>query len=90
MLLEERIPDGWQPRIRNPGGLTLTTFQFTVLPVELGVKEEVRSIIDEIQKTQAEVMGATPTVVRTDHPALPFVLTFLTLVGVLVLGWRSR
>ena len=52
--------------------------------------QAIPSIIDEIQKTQAEVMGATPTVVRTDHPALPFVLTFLTLVGVLVLGWRSR
>ena len=35
-------------------------------------------------------MGATPTVVRTDHPATGFVLTFLTLVGILVLGWRTR
>lgn len=46
MLLEERIPDGWQPRVRNPGGLTLTTFQFTVLPVELGVREEVRETLE--------------------------------------------
>ncbi|EPT01972.1 hypothetical protein FOMPIDRAFT_1048262 [Fomitopsis schrenkii] len=45
MLLEERIPDGWQPRVRNPGGLTLTTFQFTVLPVELGIKEEIRETL---------------------------------------------
>jgi Ca-activated chloride channel homolog len=52
--------------------------------------EAIPSIINEIQKTQAEVMGATPTVIRTDHPGLGFVLTFLSLVGVLVLGWRTR
>ncbi|KZT08126.1 chloroperoxidase-like protein [Laetiporus sulphureus 93-53] len=40
MLLEERIPDGWQSRIRRPGGLTLTEFQGTVLTVEFGIKEE--------------------------------------------------
>ncbi|KZT63476.1 chloroperoxidase-like protein [Daedalea quercina L-15889] len=45
MLLEERIPDGWQPRIRHPGGLTMTTFQFTVAKVELGVKEEVEDTL---------------------------------------------
>lgn len=52
--------------------------------------EAIPSIINQIQKTQAEVLGATPTVVRTDHPALGFVLTFLSLVGILILGWRVR
>ncbi|AXK45377.1 vWA domain-containing protein [Brachybacterium saurashtrense] len=52
--------------------------------------EAIPSIIGQIQKTQAEVLGATPTVLRTDHPAFGFVLTFLSLVGILVLGWRSR
>ena len=52
--------------------------------------EAIPSIINQIQKTQAEVLGATPTVVRTDHPALGFVLTFLSLVGILILGWRAR
>lgn len=45
MLLEERIPDGWQPRVRRPWGLTLTEFQPTVLKVELGIKEEVQSAL---------------------------------------------
>ncbi|TFY63855.1 heme-thiolate peroxidase [Rhodofomes roseus] len=45
MLLEERIPDGWQPRIRNPGGLTMATFQTTVIKVELGIKEEVEDTL---------------------------------------------
>ncbi|OSX56776.1 hypothetical protein POSPLADRAFT_1050466 [Postia placenta MAD-698-R-SB12] len=40
ILLEERIPEGWQPRIRNPAGLTLTAFQPTVLGIELGIEEE--------------------------------------------------
>ncbi len=48
------------------------------------------SIIQEIQKTQAELLGASPTVVRTDHPGFFFVLTFLSLIGVLIVGWRSR
>ncbi|OBZ76314.1 putative sterigmatocystin biosynthesis peroxidase stcC [Grifola frondosa] len=41
VLLEERIPDGWQPRVRRPMGLTVSEIQWTVLAVELGVKEEV-------------------------------------------------
>ena len=52
--------------------------------------QAIPSIIGEIQKNQAEVLGAEPSVVRTDHPAIGFTLTFLSLVGILVLGWRSR
>lgn len=52
--------------------------------------EAIPSIINQIQKTQAEVLGATPTVVRTDHPGVGFVLTFLSLAAILVLGWRNR
>ena len=52
--------------------------------------DAIPSIINEIQKTQAKEMGAEPTVVRTDHPTFGFVLTFLSLVGILVLGWRAR
>ena len=52
--------------------------------------EAIPSIINQIQKSQAEAMGATPSVLRTDHPLAPFVLTVLTLLGILVLGWRSR
>ncbi|EMD36879.1 heme-thiolate peroxidase [Gelatoporia subvermispora B] len=41
ILLEERLPDGWQPSERHQMGLTLTAFQPTVLSIELGIKEEV-------------------------------------------------
>ncbi|KAI0324618.1 Cloroperoxidase [Cubamyces sp. BRFM 1775] len=41
ILGEERIPDGWEPRIRHRMGLTILEFNFTVLPVELNIKEEV-------------------------------------------------
>jgi hypothetical protein len=40
-LLEERIPDGWEPRVRSRFGLTIATFNRTVLRVEFGIKEEV-------------------------------------------------
>ena len=52
--------------------------------------EAIPSIINQIQKSQAEAMGVTPSVLRTDHPLAPFALTVLTLLGILVLGWRSR
>lgn len=38
-LLEERLPQGWEPRIRTPYGLTIGAFNKTVLQVELNVKE---------------------------------------------------
>ncbi|EJF56466.1 chloroperoxidase-like protein [Dichomitus squalens LYAD-421 SS1] len=40
-LREERLPDGWEPRVRHRMGLTMLEFNLTVTPVELGIKEEV-------------------------------------------------
>lgn len=40
LLLEERIPDGWEPRILERHGLTITTFNRTVLKVEFGINEK--------------------------------------------------
>jgi hypothetical protein len=37
MLMEERFPDDWEPRIRSPFGLTIAAFNGTVIPVERGV-----------------------------------------------------
>jgi len=38
-LKEERFPEGWEPSVRSPWGLTMATFQGTVLAVELGIDE---------------------------------------------------
>ncbi|KAH9961138.1 Cloroperoxidase [Lactifluus volemus] len=40
-LAEERLPDGWESRVRDQMGLTIFTFNRTVFRVELGVEEEV-------------------------------------------------
>ena len=40
-LTEERLPDGWESRIRHRMGLSMLEFNLTVLPVELGISEEV-------------------------------------------------
>jgi hypothetical protein len=40
LLTEERIPEGWEPRILEPYGLTITTFNRTVLKVEFGINEK--------------------------------------------------
>jgi hypothetical protein len=37
ILAEERIPAGWEPRVRSRFGLTMAKFQFTVLPVSFGI-----------------------------------------------------
>jgi hypothetical protein len=39
-LTEERIPDGWESRVRDQMGLTFLAFNRTVIGVELGIKEE--------------------------------------------------
>ena len=39
VLSEERLPAGWESRVRKPNGLTFFKFNFTVLPVEFGVRE---------------------------------------------------
>ncbi|KZV96010.1 putative chloroperoxidase [Exidia glandulosa HHB12029] len=39
ILKEERIPDGWEPRIRSRNGLTIMGMNATVLPLEFGIKE---------------------------------------------------
>ncbi|KAI5991716.1 Chloroperoxidase [Pisolithus marmoratus] len=39
VLLDERLPDGWESRVREPYGLTMLAFNRTVLPVEWGIDE---------------------------------------------------
>jgi len=39
VLFEERLPKGWESRVRSPNGLTFFRFNFTVLPVEFGIRE---------------------------------------------------
>ncbi|KAI6126785.1 Chloroperoxidase [Pisolithus sp. B1] len=38
-LLEERLPQGWEPRIRSPYGLTIFKFNQTIIPLEWGIRE---------------------------------------------------
>jgi hypothetical protein len=40
-LTEERLPDGWESRVRAQMGLTMFTLNCTAFPVELSIKEEV-------------------------------------------------
>ncbi|KAF8861972.1 Cloroperoxidase [Acephala macrosclerotiorum] len=41
MLTEERFSEQWEPRVLSRFGLTMAKFNFTVLPVERGVKTKV-------------------------------------------------
>jgi len=48
VLLEERLPDQWESRVRQPYGLTMLAFNGTVLPVEFGIRES--DWEDEVKK----------------------------------------
>jgi hypothetical protein len=39
-LTEEKLPDKWESRVRSRWGLTFAKFNFTVLPLELGISEK--------------------------------------------------
>jgi hypothetical protein len=40
-LIEEKLPDGWESRVRSRWGLTLTKLIFTaVLPLEFRISEK--------------------------------------------------
>jgi len=57
LLLEERIPEGWESRVRKRLGLTFASFNFTVLPVEFGINEKKYLA----QKAAAEAAEAAET-----------------------------
>ena len=40
-LTEERIPNGWESRVRDQMGLTFFSLNRTAIGIELGIKEEV-------------------------------------------------
>ncbi|KAF9484093.1 Cloroperoxidase [Pholiota conissans] len=51
ILIEERLPEGWESRIRKQLGLTMATFNKTVLKLELGINEK---------KYKAKIAAETP------------------------------
>jgi len=40
ILIDERIPDKWESRVRSRFGLTFAKFNFTVLPLECSISEK--------------------------------------------------
>jgi hypothetical protein len=55
ILLDERIPEGWESRVRQPYGLTFTHFNKTVIAVAFGVNEK-----HWAEAAQEAKSGATP------------------------------
>ncbi|KAE9402650.1 chloroperoxidase-like protein, partial [Gymnopus androsaceus JB14] len=46
-LLEERIPEGWEPAARSRLGMTLAKFNFTVIPLEMGTGKYMKEYAKE-------------------------------------------
>ncbi|KAG1722646.1 heme-thiolate peroxidase aromatic peroxygenase [Suillus paluster] len=58
-LLDERIPEGWESRVRQPYGMTLMNFNKTILGVEFGVCENDWMEIAR-EGTERHASGTTP------------------------------
>ncbi|KAF7358966.1 putative sterigmatocystin biosynthesis peroxidase stcC [Mycena sanguinolenta] len=52
ILTEERIPEGWESRIRSRMGLTFMAFNRTVFKVEGGIKEGEGAVLAESQSRE--------------------------------------
>lgn len=50
ILVEERIPDGWESRVRKPYGLTFAAFNFVIIPLELETNRKVKELEAAAQK----------------------------------------
>jgi hypothetical protein len=48
-LTEERIPDGWECRVRKSYGLTIAALNMVSIPVELRTKEKAKQLMAEAQ-----------------------------------------
>jgi hypothetical protein len=62
-LTDERIPDGWESRVRNRWGLTFGKFNFTVLPLELSISEKkyrAKLASQQPESTSQEAVKAQP------------------------------
>ena len=44
MLTEERIPEGWESRVRKPYGLTFAAFNFVIIPLELQTNKKAKEL----------------------------------------------
>ena len=40
VLIEEKLPEGWESRVRSRWGLTFFKFNLTVLPLEFSTSEK--------------------------------------------------
>jgi hypothetical protein len=60
VLLKEQLPEGWESRVRGQMGLTMATFNFTVLPVEFGISE--KKYLREKAAQEANIEAASPSV----------------------------
>jgi hypothetical protein len=60
VLIEERLPDGWESRIRRRMGLTIATFNFTVLKVERGIDESKYKVKDTTPAASAAPATSEP------------------------------
>ena len=66
ILTEERIPEGWEPRIRKQYGLTFSAFNTSVIPLEFQTSglvktEEVKAVNQDQNQEQNQNQNQNQT-----------------------------
>lgn len=56
-LLEERLPEGWEPRVRHRAGLTMLEINKTIGEIEFGVPQEVDGSMQAPRSASASSSG---------------------------------
>lgn len=59
MLTDERIPEGWEPRVRKPYGLTIAAFNTVVVPLELSTAKELAAMAQNENEGQNQNQNQT-------------------------------
>ena len=59
ILIDERLPEGWESRVRSQWGLTFAKFNLTVLPLEYITSE--KKYRAKLASQQAETQEASNT-----------------------------
>ena len=62
-LIEEKLPEGWESRVRSRWGLTFAKFNLTVIPLEFSTSEKkyrTKQALKQSETSQEALNAAQP------------------------------
>jgi hypothetical protein len=68
LLVEERLREGWEPKVRSRMGLTLGAFNKTVLQVEFGIPKDpavLAQLTNDAEAAQSSQVEGSMVIINT-------------------------